>query len=464
MLDLETTGGNATRDRIIEVAAVRIEGGVETARWSSLVNPQVRIPPFIQALTGISDAMVEAAPTFYEVAAQLLELLEGAVLIAHNVRFDHGFLLQELERMEITLKVKTLCTVRLSRRLYPQHKGHGIDSLMQRHGLQTMARHRAMGDVDVVLDWLRVARSELGESAVQAAAQDLLQGAANTPPLLDTPLEDIPEGPGVYLFFGEGPLPLYVGKSISIRKRVLSHFQSATRVAREMRILTEIRRVEWRETAGELGALLLEARLVKQMQPIYNRQLRRQSSLVAWRLATDQPSQPLLELVRLSEINGGHGGALYGAYRSKRQATEALRAAAELHQLCPQALGLESCKGTCFAYQIGRCKGLCAGKEQPALHLARLQMALSQQRLKSWPYPGPIGIREHHAATQRSDMHVFDQWCHVATVQDIDELEDVTRRNPALAFDLDTYRLLLARIGGASGPRSEVVLLPVWKS
>ncbi len=466
MLDLETTGGNATRDRVTEIAAVRIEGGVETARWSSLVNPQVRIPAFIQSLTGISDSMVEAAPTFEEVAPQLLKLLEGAVLVAHNVRFDHGFLLHELSRLDIAFKVKTLCTVRLSRRLYPHHKGHGIDSLMQRHGLQTNARHRAMGDVDVVLDWLQIARDELGETAVNAAARELLQGAASTPPLLETALEDIPEGPGVYLFFGEGPLPLYVGKSISIRKRVLSHFQSAARVAREMRILNEIRRVEWRETAGELGALLLEARLVKEMQPVYNRQLRRQSSLVAWRLSKERPGRPLLELVRLSEINaenGGTGGALYGAYRSKRQATEALRAAAELHQLCPQALGLDSGKGACFAHQIGRCKGLCAGKEQPALHFARLEMALSQQRLNTWPYPGPIGIREHHVATQRSDLHVFDQWCHVATVQDLDELEEVSQRKHALAFDLDTYRLLLRRVGGASGPRSELVALPAWK-
>jgi DNA polymerase-3 subunit epsilon len=202
------------------------------------------------------------------------------------------------------------------------------------------------------------------------------------------------------------------------------------------------------------------------MQPVYNRQLRRQSGLVAWRLSTEQPGRQLLELVRLSEINaggGGKSGALYGAYRSKRQATEALRAAAELHQLCPQALGLESGKGACFAHQIGRCKGLCAGKEVPALHLARLEMALSQQRLKTWPYPGPIGIREHHAATQRSDLHVFDQWCHVATVQDQDELEDVSQRKHALAFDLDTYRLLLGRIGAATGPRSEVVALPAWK-
>ena len=96
LLDLETTGGNATVDRITEIAAVRVEDGIEVARWSTLVNPGVRIPPFIQSLTGISDAMVQTAPAFDEVARQLLDFLDGAVLVAHNVRFDHGFIVNEL--------------------------------------------------------------------------------------------------------------------------------------------------------------------------------------------------------------------------------------------------------------------------------------------------------------------------------------------------------------------------------
>src|SRR5664279_5436940 len=119
LLDLETTGGNATRDRITEIAAVRFEHGVEVARWSTLVNPGVYISGFIEQLTGISNAMVADAPSFDEVAPQLLKLLDGAVLVAHNVRFDHGFLQNEFARMDVTLRTKTLCTVRLSRLLYP---------------------------------------------------------------------------------------------------------------------------------------------------------------------------------------------------------------------------------------------------------------------------------------------------------------------------------------------------------
>jgi len=459
LLDLETTGGNAQHDRITEIAAVRVEHGVEVARWSSLVNPGVRIPPFIQSLTGITDAMVQDAPPFEDVARQLLDLLDGAVFVAHNVRFDHGFVHQSLERMGHALKVKTLCTVRLSRKIYPQHKGHGLDAILQRHGLQTLARHRAMGDVDVVLAWLQVAQRELGLDALQREATALLQGSASVPPQLETPIHDIPDTPGVYLFYGEGEIPLYVGKSIHMRTRVLSHFQASTKQAREMRILQEIRRVEWRETAGELGALLLEASLVKSLQPIHNRQLRQSKGLSAWELSDDPNARPLLRLVGLDAQHPGTLHQLYGVYRSKRQATEALRTLCENHDLCPQALGLESGKGACFASQIGKCKGVCAGRESAAVHRLRLQMALAQHRLQAWPHPAPVAVREFDARTERTDIHVFDQWCHVATVHDEADLEDALQTRQRLAFDLDTYRLLVQRLAAPQGRDASVFLL-----
>lgn len=452
LLDLETTGGNATVDRITEIAAVRIEDDVEVARWSTLVNPGVRIPPFIQSLTGISDAMVQTAPAFDEVARQLLDLLDGAVLVAHNVRFDHGFIVNELLRLERKLHIKTLCTVRLSRALYPQFKSHGLDAILSRHGLQTLARHRAMGDVDVVLAWLAIARAELGEEALQRAAHQLLQGSASLPPQLETAVHDIPDTPGVYLMYGESPLPLYIGKSVTMRKRVLSHFQASARVAKEMRLVQEVRRVEWRETAGELGALLLESRLVKQMQPVLNRRLRSEKQLCAWRLASDPAARPLLELVRMDAVDGAELGQLYGVYRSKRQALESLRELATAHSLCPQALGLESGKGACFASQIGQCKGVCAARESATVHHLRLQLALAAQRLQTWPYPGRVGLREHDARSGRTDVHIFDQWCHLATVHDDEALESVVQSradDAPLAFDLDTYRLLLKRLSSA---------------
>jgi DNA polymerase III subunit epsilon len=357
MLDLETTGGNAAVDRITEIAAVRIEHGVEVDRWSTLVNPGVPIPPFIENLTGITDAMVDTAPRFKDVADRLLALLDGAVFVAHNVRFDHGFVLHELARMGLPFKINTLCTVRLSRRLYPQHKSHGLDALLQRHGLQTQARHRAMGDVDVVLQWLKIAQTELGAERLAQEAAALLQGSASLPPLLETPVADMPDTPGVYLFYGDDIKPLYIGKTVNLRSRVLAHFQSASKLARDQRIAQAVRRVEWRETAGELGARLLEAQLVRQLKPTLNRKPR-----------------------RASLVDGA--------------ATEPLPA---------------------------------------------------------WPYPGRVAVREYQTSTDRTDLHVFDQWCHVATVHDAQDLHDATRSRDAQPVEADIYRLLQKRFLMARG-------------
>lgn len=461
LLDLETTGGSPVNDRITEIAAVRMEAGREVARWSTLVNPGCAVSPFIESLTGITTAMVASAPAFAEVAPQLMALLDDAVLVAHNVRFDHGFLLNEFARADMALRAKTLCTVRLSRALYPQHRSHGLDAIMQRHGLTTSSRHRAMGDVEVVSQWLQQAETELGAEHVAQQALALLQGSAALPPQLETHVGDIPETPGVYRFYGDGALPLYIGKSVKLRSRVMAHFQAATREAREMRISQEIRRIEWINTAGELGALLLEARLVKDQQPVYNRQLRRERTLCAWRLEDQPKARPLVKLIRGEDLNPREFDRLYGVYRSKNQALSSLRELADTHGLCLQALGLESGKGRCFAQQIGRCKGVCCDQETPQAHWLRLKVALAQQQLRVWPHPGKIGLREYNMSTGRTDIHLFDQWCHLATVHDEGDLEDaLTSSAPALAFDLDTYRLLLKHLSGPGKPGVELIRFP----
>jgi DNA polymerase-3 subunit epsilon len=121
---------------------------------------------------------------------------------------------------------------------------------------------------------------------------------------------------------------------------------------------------------------------------------------------------------------------------------EALQKIVNEYGLCPQALGLETGQGRCFAHQLRRCKGVCCGEEAPALHRVRVQMALAAQQMQMWPYPGRIGLREHNEATGKTDVHVFDQWCLLATVQDEEQLAELPLREQNLAFDLDTYRLL----------------------
>lgn len=292
MLDLETTGGSAVHDRITEIAVVRVENGIATERWSTLVNPGQPIPPFIESLTGINDAMVASAPRFAEVLPHVKRLLAGAVLVAHNVRFDHGFLAHEMERAGELLNVQTLCTVRLSRKLYPQFKGHGLDAISQRHGLHNQARHRAMGDVDVVLAWLDIATQELGSHAVQSAAQSLLQGNAFLPAQLTTPLSELPDGPGAYVLRNAQGTAVYAGKAANVRQRVLKHFQSAKTVAKDRQLSEQTVTIESHPTAGELGALIVRAQLIAQLQPEHNRLLKRERTTLQFTLDT-LPAWPL---------------------------------------------------------------------------------------------------------------------------------------------------------------------------
>ena len=458
-LDLETTGATPLKDRITEIALIRFEDGIEVSRWQTLVNPETSIPDFIQQLTGITNAMVASAPTFKQVAGELLGHLEDTILCAHNVRFDHGFLKSEFRRIGITMRQQVLCTVRLSRKLYPQHRSHALDAIISHHELTCQARHRAMGDVEMMVGFLKSATEELGVSKIRETAEQLLKGSKSLPSGIDAILiDDIPETPGVYLFFGENrSLPLYIGKSINIRERVLSHFSSDHASTKEMRISQEITHIEWIETAGEFSALLLESKLIKERQPIYNRQLRRERKLCSWQIAADANQYPLISLVQEDEIQPETLGQLFGTFRSKRQAIEVLRTIADQHQLCPRVLGLEAGKGACFAHQLKRCKGVCVQKESVEMHYIRLQQAMVADRLKTWPFKGRVGIYEQHQFNGKSEMHVFEHWVHIATVKDASELNELHESSKSeLVFDLDTYKLLIKELN-----KSNVKLLEI---
>jgi len=168
-LDLETTGIAATRERITEIGLVEVAEGELVASWSQLVNPEKRIPPFIQALTGISDEMVEDAPRFEQLAPALFERLAGKLLIAHNARFDYGFLRHEFGRLGMCYDARVLCTAKLSRKLFPEHRRHNLDSLIERHGLSCSARHRALGDAEVLWQFMQKIHAEVDAARIDAA-------------------------------------------------------------------------------------------------------------------------------------------------------------------------------------------------------------------------------------------------------------------------------------------------------
>ena len=450
-LDLETTGATASFDRITEIGMIEVERGRLVREWSTLINPQARIPPFIEALTGISNSMVTLAPTFAEVAPGLKARLEGKLLVAHNARFDYGFLRQEFRWLGMNYSSQVVCTVKLSRKLFPGHARHNLDSLMERHGVASGARHRALGDARVLWELAQKWRDAVGPDALAAAAAAQCRSPALPPRLSERVLDEVPEAPGVYLFYGENDTPLYVGKSVDLRSRVLSHFSGDHRLSKDMRLVQQVERIDWKETAGELGALIEEARLVKTLMPALNRQLRRNNDWCAftWDPAQHRPPQ----LVRGADVDFRDTARVYGLFRSRRAALEALRNLAQAFELCLIATGLETGAGPCFAHQIKRCRGVCAGKESRARHDLRLMEALSGLKLQAWPFNGRIGVRE--ASGERTDLHVIDHWCYLGTVRGQHEL-DVLDAQPR--FDPDTYKILKRYL---ENPRNAMAVMPL---
>ena len=246
-------------------------------------------------------------------------------------------------------------------------------------------------------------------------------------------LADIPNLPGVYIFHGDSEvMPLYIGKSISLRTRVMSHF----RTPEEAKMLRLTRRISWITTAGELGALLLEAQMIKNQQPLFNKRLRRNRQLCS--LQWDGTALP--EIVYAHDLDFSTSPGLFGLYSSRRAALETLKKIADEHQLCYGLLGLESVvkNRACFRASLKRCAGACCGKEPVATHHQRLLAALEKVRVVCWPWPGAVAlVEEGPKATQ---LHIIQNWFYLGSVNHLDEAKTLT--SPPKGFDNDGYKYL----------------------
>lgn len=245
-------------------------------------------------------------------------------------------------------------------------------------------------------------------------------------------LDELPNLPGVYFFHGDSEvMPLYIGKSVNLRTRVMSHFRTTD----EARMLRQARRISWITTAGELGALLLEAQMIKTQQPLFNKRLRKNRQLCSLQLTDSKPA-----VVYAKELDFSTSPNLFGLYASRFAALEQLKKIADEQRLCYGLLGLEKLsKGRgCFRASLGRCAGACCGKESEQAHQQRLLAALEQVRVVCWPYRGAIGLVEKGPA--ETQIHIIDHWFYLGSVSDISEASAlcVTPKG----FDNDGYKIL----------------------
>lgn len=443
VIDTETTGASASFDRIIEIGAIVIQDGKIVKEFETFLNPGGPISPFITALTGIRDADLEDAPTFYELADQLHELFTDAVMVAHNARFDYAFLKHEFRRSNKTFSPKQLCTVRLSRSLLPDLPRHNLDTLIEHFQIKVDKRHRAMGDAKAVFEFLQKAEKIFSESALSSAVNRVLKKPTLPQGLSEKDIEALPDASGVYIFYDKDGTCLYIGKSISIRERVLSHFAQDLYSSTEMQIAQNIASIETIQTAGELGALLKEATLIKDRAPIYNKMLKSRRRILA-ATKSEMRGFPSICLQEFDTIDPARFGDVLCIFKSMKQSDSVLRHIAQQFQLCPKLLGLERGKGACFSYHLGSCRGACVDKEPPLSYLMRFTQAFSDYQIKDWPFEGPILITE--SGDGKEEGFVIDKWCLLGSVAS--EHDDISFQE--YVFDYDIYKILVSYLRHSS--------------
>jgi DNA polymerase III subunit epsilon len=363
IIDIETTGLSPRYDRITEVAILIHDGQKVTNRFISLINPEKKIPFRIREMTGISDAMVAEAPRFCEVARQILEITEGCVFVAHNATFDYSFIKAEFARLGYNYERQTLCTRNLSQKLMPGMRSYSLGNLCNNLNITILNRHRAFGDAEattLLFDHL-LSFTPNPESIPLRG----IRSHVHHDTLAKLPLE-----PGVYYLHNETGDIIYIGKSINIRDRVLTHLSnSASKRAAEMR--DQVYDVTFEVCGSELVALLLEAQEVKTHMPRFNRLLRRQ--MLQWGLYLSYSTDGYALLDIRKNTQDSHP---LTTFSSKKAATEFLFYVTEKHTLCQKLCGLYKTKGACFHHQIRQCYGACIGEEPPEDYNARVSEAI----------------------------------------------------------------------------------------
>lgn len=269
IVDIETTGSSANYGKITEVAILIHDGLRVIDEYQTLINPEQGIPSGITTLTGISNHMVADAPRFFEVAKDIHLMLEGNIFVAHNVNFDYSFLKKEFQELGATFNHQKLCTVRLSRKIFPGLASYSLGRLCEHFGIENQARHRAMGDARataILLDKL------LAEDTGQFAAfLKRNSKEADLPPNLPKEVfEQLPSTTGVYYFHDYNGRVLYVGKANDIKKRVRGHFSSSD-VIYKQGMKDQIHDISYEPCGDEMIAFLFEAYEIKRLFPPFNK-------------------------------------------------------------------------------------------------------------------------------------------------------------------------------------------------
>lgn len=363
IIDIETTGGRAARDKITEIAIVLHDGTKIIDTYETLLNPETRIPYGITQLTGITQEMVDGAPKFFEVARKIVEMTEGAIFVAHNVRFDYSFIREEFKRLGFTFTRKQLCTVRLARKAFPGLRSYSLENLIKHFKIKVNDRHRAMADTLATVELFeKILNKEDGGTTADELINLGIKEALLPKNISLEMMHALPEECGVYYMHDEEGRCVYVGKSINIKKRIAQHFSKKTEKASKLQRF--VHDITYEITGSELAALLLESHEIKKLRPYINRAQRRRYFPYVIHTEVNEEGYTCFDVARPSAAARKKLNVV-AEYAKLTSAKGRLNYAIENYELCGKYCNIDAGTTACFNYHLKQCRGACVGKESP---------------------------------------------------------------------------------------------------
>ncbi len=368
IVDIETTGGQPSANAITEIAVYITDGKKILHQFETLVNPEIPIPTYIQSFTGISQSMVEKAPTFHQIAPQLYEMLNGQIFVAHNVNFDYAFVKHQFESVGIQYHAPKLCTIRLSRKLIPDKKSYSLGNLCAAIGIELQNRHRAGGDAHatVQLFHLLIEKDEMHfitESLKKANKEYVLP-----PNLPREEVDKLPKTPGVYYFIDNKGLAIYVGKAKNIKNRVISHFTGNINSSQKQNLIRNVFGLTHVQTGNELLALLLESQEIKRLWPDENRAQKKFQTVYGLYDYLDQNGK-----IRFGVDKIRKDFKPLVTFTNRSEALLYVEHLIEAFGLCPKLCNYQTNLLPCISVKNEICTGMCMANENIELYNQKAQ-------------------------------------------------------------------------------------------
>jgi DNA polymerase-3 subunit epsilon len=372
IVDIETTGGYAAANGIIEICIKIFDGETIVEEYETLVNPRQPIPRYIQAFTGISNEMVADAPAFEEVAEKIYTCLQGNVFVAHNVNFDYSFIKSHLEAYGYTLHAKKLCTVRLSRQIFPGLPSYSLGKLCHSLEIDISNRHRAGGDAAATVVLFKKlldhdAKGMIGTSLHRHSKEQMLP-----PNVPKAHFDALPKMPGVYYFHDQKGKVVYVGKAKDIRSRVNSHFSNNSDSRQKQNFIRNVYSISFQVTATELMAAILESTEIKRLWPVFNTSQKRQEEVFGFFVYEDQNGYLRLAI----EKKRRYSNPVY-TFHFKVDGHGVLRKLMKEFSLCPRLCFMQTDNEKCVGMTEDYCHGACEKAESPMLYNERVLQAIA---------------------------------------------------------------------------------------